>query len=246
MPRSGNGPGVFQTAALCVWLAAGATALPAPPGTDLHGEALPAGAVARFGTTRLRALCDSLHFSKDGKTLLGVNGGRTVRIWDAADGKLLATRQLAGRSARPLWGMRTSCSADGRTLLIAEGASLEMWDLPSGKRLDVPLPRGRKRFDCLALSNDRRLLLLGETVSERHSRATADTVVTHEMMPIFLAREGISPPTTAGPRIISSSFPSAVSLPGTPCLPPRTFPSGQPPCGTLERFLWPSKSCEAA
>src|SRR5262245_47706775 len=137
-----------------------------PTATDRHGDALPEGAVARLGTARLRGLCDSIRFSADGKRLVGVDGGWLVRVWDAADGKLLETRPLPGRPPYS-WFARAARSPDGRTLLIAELGSLEMRELPSGKRLEVRLPRGRKRFERLALSDDRRLLLLAETVVSR-------------------------------------------------------------------------------
>jgi WD40 repeat protein len=145
-------------AVLCVWLAAA----PLSAGTDLHGDELPAGAIARFGTVRLRSLCDLLLFSKDGKTLLGVDGGCFLRTWDAASGKLLTTRRLDRRPARSKWSLQTACSLDGRTLVVAEDGKLEMWELPSGKRVEVALPHIRKRMRGLALSDDRRLLLLGE------------------------------------------------------------------------------------
>lgn len=127
----------------------------------------PEGIVACLGTPRFRALCDSIHFSADGKTLIGVDGGCQVRIWDAASGKLLRTQRLGDRPYHTRWAFRSARSADDKTLLIAEGASLQMWDLPSGKRLDARFPTGCKRLDCVALSNDRRFLLLGNTVKQR-------------------------------------------------------------------------------
>lgn len=138
---------------------------------DRHGDPLPDGAVARLGTLRFRALCDSIHFSTDGKTLIGIDGAYRIRIWDAANGQLLSMRRLGDRSYRRHWQMHTARSADGKTLLIAEGASLQMWDLPSGKRLDARLPTGCKRLDGVAVSDDRRFLLLVDTVKEKFIQA---------------------------------------------------------------------------
>jgi WD40 repeat protein len=153
----------------CLLLSVSALLLPAwAPTSDPQPESLPEGAVARLGTARLRAHCESICFSPDGKTLIGVDGGRLVRVWDAADGALLRTRRLPGRPERDSWSIRTVRSSDGNTLLICEGTSLELWDVPSGRHLDVPLPKDRKRLECFALSDDRRLLLLAETVEERH------------------------------------------------------------------------------
>jgi WD40 repeat protein len=134
-------------------------------GKDRHGAALPAGAIARLGTVRLRALCDSLAFTPDGKALVGVDGGALVRVWAAADGDLRQVRSL-GRQQRWRWPPHTARSPDGKTLLVWEGEALELWDVPSGKRLDVPLPKGLRRLERVALSDDRKLLL-SETVKER-------------------------------------------------------------------------------
>jgi WD40 repeat protein len=128
---------------------------------------LPEGVVARLGSTRFRDLCDSICFSSDGKTLIGVAGGYQVYIWDTDSGKLLSTRRLGDRPYRTKWEIHTARSADGKTLLIAEGASLQMWDLPSGKRLDVRFPTGCKRLGPIGVSDDRRFLLLGDTVKEK-------------------------------------------------------------------------------
>jgi WD40 repeat protein len=146
----------------------GAEQTPPQQRTD---EPLPAGAVARLGTARLRGLCDSIAFAPDGKTLVGVNSGHHVRIWDAASGVLQETRQL--RPPDQPWSVKTARSADGKTLLICKGSALELWDIPSGKKLDLPMPEGRKRFDHFALTNDRRLLFLSETVMERNNTERA-------------------------------------------------------------------------
>jgi RNA polymerase sigma factor (sigma-70 family) len=134
------------------------------PAPQQATDGLPQGVVARLGTAHARAVCDSLCFSPDGQKLVGIDGGRLIRVWDAASGNLLETRRLSDTPYRGRWAIRTVRSSDGNTLLICQGSSLEMWDIVSGKRLNVPLPRGRKRLDALAMSDDRRLLFLGETV----------------------------------------------------------------------------------
>ena len=73
---------------------------PAPPGslqggrTDLYGDPLPPGALARIGTTRFRhgGNAEAIAFSPDGKTLAtGSHDG--IRLWDSATGKALRRAQ---------------------------------------------------------------------------------------------------------------------------------------------------------
>src|SRR5262249_33183480 len=130
-------------------------------------EKLPEGAVARLGTAELRALCDSIHFSADGKTLVGVDGGCLMRVWDAVSGSLVETRRFSQAPYRDQWAVATARSADGRSLLIADPSGMELWDIPSGKLLDVPLPKGRKAIRAAAVSDDRRMLVLCETGKRR-------------------------------------------------------------------------------
>jgi WD40 repeat protein len=82
----------------CPTLAAGAAdALPPPssdrpqPGTDLYGDPLPPGAVARLGTIRFRRQ-DSIQnvgFLPDGRTLVFITPKDGLRHYDARTGKLL-------------------------------------------------------------------------------------------------------------------------------------------------------------
>src|SRR5262249_57211984 len=79
-----------------------------PAAKDAHGDPLPAGAVARFGTARWRPgdACLLLAFSPDGKTLLAVDRTSGVSLWDVADGKPLrrvgaVTREARGAALAP-------------------------------------------------------------------------------------------------------------------------------------------------
>src|SRR5436309_1724552 len=58
-------------------------------------EPLPANAVARIGTTRLRhgSHIDSVTFSPDGKKVISSDGW-SVGVWDAGTGRELAFRML--------------------------------------------------------------------------------------------------------------------------------------------------------
>ena len=61
----------------------------APAAADLHGDPLPAGALARLGTTRWRhgANITFVAFGPDGKTLITAGQDNTARLWDLASGK---------------------------------------------------------------------------------------------------------------------------------------------------------------
>jgi WD40 repeat protein len=146
---------------VCVF-ASVATAAPEDK-TDIHGDSLPDGAFARLGTVHLRAMCSSIQFSADGASLVGIDAGRLVRVWDAADGKLKESRLLPGRPERNRWNIVSAFSKSAEAMLIADGSALEMWDIAAGKRLDVLLPGERDGIDRLALSGDGHLALIAQT-----------------------------------------------------------------------------------
>jgi WD40 repeat protein len=67
--------------------------LPGPPKLDRHGDPLPAGAIARFGTVRLRHGTDlqAMGFTHDAKFLCTVSGSEdSVKLWDTVTGKEVA------------------------------------------------------------------------------------------------------------------------------------------------------------
>jgi WD40 repeat protein len=123
-----------------------------PTLTDVYGDPLPPGAVARLGTVRLRhvlrdgsgAAC--VAFSPEGKVLIS-GGDVGLRAWDVATGKDLGWfRERAPASA--------ACfSPDGKTLITADNkGSIRHWRADNGVllRQTDQARDGRDRFHGLA------------------------------------------------------------------------------------------------
>src|SRR5437773_6564095 len=85
---------------------------PEPPRRDLHGDALPAGAVLRLGTVRLRhgSSVKAVAFAPDGKTLASAAWYGAVCVWDAETGR--EVRRLTGLE----WPAALAFSPDGKAL----------------------------------------------------------------------------------------------------------------------------------
>ena len=101
---------------------------------DAFGDPLPAGAVARLGTTRHRAPGAHVAVTPDGKSVVTVGDDLVVRVFDAVTGNTREVRTLDGPPA-----YQTALSADGRYLagtvypVPNKKAELWVWDLVTGK-----------------------------------------------------------------------------------------------------------------
>ncbi len=143
-------------------LPAGPTgAPPAPPATpaekpaaadarkDREGFPLPAEALARVGSARLRHArwLRNLAYSPDGK-LLASAGGDRLRLWDAATGKLVQSIP-SGEDRHIRDGL---FSADGKTVVVLDGETCRWFDVRTGqevRRRTVPCPKPESQ-PCLA------------------------------------------------------------------------------------------------
>ena len=131
-------------------------ALPGAPKLDRHGDPLPAGAVARFGSLRLRHGADvlAMAFTHDTKLLCTVSAtDDSVRMWDVVTGKEAARL----RTPVQLIGL----ARDG-SVLIVDGTRIKAW-FPATKTVrELPektLPEGSSP-SALAVNPDGRSFAL--------------------------------------------------------------------------------------
>jgi RNA polymerase sigma factor (sigma-70 family) len=117
--------------------AAAAPAAPQPAAgqqarRDLQGDPLPAEALARLGTVRLRhkTMVASGVFTRDGKTAIVGDGDGNIVYWDVATGR--ATRRLQGPRG-VVYAL--AISADGKTLASGGWGHVSLWEVATGKLL---------------------------------------------------------------------------------------------------------------
>ncbi len=118
------------------------------PGTDLYGDPLPVGALARFGTMRFRyaGYVQRVAFSPDGTELACV-GGQGIQFWNTASDK---PRLLVGEKADAM-----AFLAGGKQILAC-GDHCVVYDVADGKEVRrLPLDG---QFRRSTLSPDRKQL----------------------------------------------------------------------------------------
>jgi RNA polymerase sigma factor (sigma-70 family) len=100
---------------------------------DLHGDALPDGAMARLGTLRLRHgdMTASALFTRDGKTVIVGDGRGNIVYWDVASG-----REIRRLGPTPGVVHALAITRDGKTLASGSWGKVFFWDVASGKALD--------------------------------------------------------------------------------------------------------------
>jgi WD40 repeat protein len=135
----------------------------ASPPVDFFGDPLPAGALARMGTARLRG--QVLTFSADSRTLVTAGADRAFHYWDVADGKERTRKQLSfvvlqGRF--DVVHLLSGISANGQWYVSYDNEAIRVWETATGKELQkVPnptFPFNGKSLSRLAVSNDGRTI----------------------------------------------------------------------------------------
>lgn len=151
---------------------------------DVNGDPLPAGALARMGTLRMRhgETVSFVAFTQDGKAVLTAANDNTIRLWDRETGKELrrfdqpapaGAVQPGGRivfNPYQRLSARIALSKDGKMLAtIVQNNIIQLWNVETGKELRqikgaAPLfssvlfaPDGKS---IAARSNDRTIYLL--------------------------------------------------------------------------------------
>jgi WD40 repeat protein len=135
-----------------------ATAGAEPPArVDRHDDPLPAEAIARMGSLRLRqgATVHSLAFTPNGATLIAHGwGDNGLCVWDAITGK--EVRRFAQDRDKP---PASSClSPDGKTVASVSGIfgeGITLWDVPAGRQVRQ---FGSRRYRSACFSPDGKML----------------------------------------------------------------------------------------
>jgi WD40 repeat protein len=167
---------VFRLAAILslVTAAAAFTGAPVPvappvPRPDREGFALPAEALARVGSARLRHGGGIMHldYSPDGR-LLASSGSGWIRVWDARTGKLVRQVGKVGDGGGIGGGI---LSADGTAVVAADGNVCYWVDVRTGAEVQ------RCRVPGASNAVDAYLAPRGEKIAVIDSPAETDLVV---------------------------------------------------------------------
>jgi WD40 repeat protein len=128
------------------------------PRTDLSGDPLPDGAIARLGTVRLRHghLISGAVVSGDGRTIIASDYFSGVHVWDIATGK-----ELRRFFSDDNYCHRLTLSPDGKTLAVADGNLVVRLCDPVTGREFAALPKQQDRLSDMVFSTDGSLLAIG-------------------------------------------------------------------------------------
>jgi WD40 repeat protein len=143
-----------------------AAAPPQPGRKDRAGDPLPAGALARLGTVRLRHSDEviSVAFAPDGKALASASKDWTISLWEPNTGKEIRRWRQEAMDGMEGPAEALAWSADGTQLVGVGGGGIRRWDVKGRLLLSVAI-RGPTNF--LTLSPDGRLVANLPDVDQR-------------------------------------------------------------------------------
>jgi WD40 repeat protein len=128
------------------------------PRPDLHGDPLPADALMRLGTVRLRhgIHVSAVAFARAKKLLASTSNDGTIRLWDTTTGK---EQQRVTIPPNPTALLPTlALSADGKKLAWPEGKKVHLWIVAAGKELSTWENQDEDMFLFLAFAPDGKTL----------------------------------------------------------------------------------------
>ena len=123
---------------------------------DLYGDALPAGAVLRLGTVRLRHPNNvlSVAFAPNGQSLATACWmDPQIRLWDVRTGRLIRTFRVAGRDTPRM----AVISPNGAKLAaVCNNGTVHLWDVASGLEMRETADAHREGVESVAFAPDGR------------------------------------------------------------------------------------------
>ncbi len=179
-----------------------------PPRTDVHGDPLPDGVIARLGTVRWRAgsAITLTAFLPDGKSLLTVNQDSIAQVWDRDTGKELSHFDVAGPASTDPNAARFVLLNNGSSLVLSgdnkilaglgRDGRVRLWEVTTGKEIakvgDGPIAARTQ----IALNGDGKTLVTSiygqkttvwETATGKELRSFGEPTPTSRLMPYRMA-----------------------------------------------------------
>jgi WD40 repeat protein len=154
--------------------------------TDLYGDPLPRGAVARLGSVRFHhpGGVQAVRFAPDGKTLMVVGGdgkGLSLRFWQIPTGDEVQRFQ-----ADLAWSRGVGLTPDGKAVAVGHANTIYLYARSTGKLLRTF--DGKHYNNTFALSADGKLLAAGSEGNRPDNPISVWEVTTGKALPPFAGR----------------------------------------------------------
>jgi WD40 repeat protein len=166
--------------------------------TDLYGDPLPSGAVARMGSIRFRNFGSTVTIAPDGKTMVN-RTKNTLQFWDSRTGKL-------GREIPLDWWGIPKISPDGKWLAIPSKLGVRLLNPETGRTVRTLAPlikTDRPTEEPLAFSSDGKLLAIRENQENIALWNTQTGELVHELT-CKVALEGLESRISIGQFTLDS------------------------------------------